>query len=86
MERPNHANSSRILISSQTKSPSTPPSTRKTSKQWAGFGTTSKQDYKTRYETKVTHGNGDALTRFLSEKGVSCSVLAGAGIRGEEEE
>ena len=37
-------------------------------------------------QIKVTHGNGDALTRFLSEKGVSCSVLAGAGIRGEEEE
>jgi len=37
-------------------------------------------------QIKVTHGNGDALTRFLSEKGVCCSVLAGAGIRGEEEE
>ena len=51
-------NSLAILISSQTKSPSIPPSTRKTSKRLAGFGTTSKQNYETRYETKVTHGNG----------------------------
>ena len=37
-------------------------------------------------EVKVTHGNGDALTRYLQEDGINCSVLAGAGLRGEEEE
>jgi putative mRNA 3-end processing factor len=37
-------------------------------------------------EVKVTHGNGDALTRYLQEDGITCSVLAGAGLRGEEEE
>jgi putative mRNA 3-end processing factor len=37
-------------------------------------------------EIKVTHGNGDALTRYLLEQGYNCSVLEGAKIRGEEEE
>ena len=37
-------------------------------------------------EIKVTHGNGDALTRYLQEQGYNCSVLEGAQIRGEEEE
>ena len=37
-------------------------------------------------EIKVTHGNGDALTRYLQEQGSNCTVLDGAGIRGEEEE
>ena len=37
-------------------------------------------------EIKVTHGNGDALTRYLVEHGYNCSVLEGAKIRGEEEE
>jgi putative mRNA 3-end processing factor len=34
----------------------------------------------------LTHGNGDALVRFLTEKGKDVSVLEGAIIRGEEEE
>lgn len=37
-------------------------------------------------EIKVTHGNGDALTKYLGEQGRNCSVLEGAKIRGEEEE
>ncbi|MDA7756515.1 ligase-associated DNA damage response exonuclease [Opitutales bacterium] len=37
-------------------------------------------------EIKVTHGNGDALTRYLGEQGMNCSILSGASIRGEEEE
>tara|TARA_E500000331_G_scaffold346892_1_gene386360 strand:+ start:135 stop:1133 length:999 start_codon:yes stop_codon:yes gene_type:complete len=36
-------------------------------------------------EIQVTHGNGDALTRYLREQGINCSVLAGASMRGEEE-
>jgi putative mRNA 3-end processing factor len=34
----------------------------------------------------LTHGNGDALVRFLKEKGKNASVLEGATVRGEEEE
>lgn len=37
-------------------------------------------------EIKVTHGNGDALTRYLGEQGMNCSILSGASVRGEEEE
>ena len=37
-------------------------------------------------EIKVTHGNGDALTKYLGEQGRNCSVLEGARIRREEEE
>jgi len=33
---------------------------------------------------KVTHGNGDALSRFLQEKGVNASVLNESSFRGEE--
>ncbi len=35
---------------------------------------------------KVTHGNGDALSAFLRERGLDAEVLKGAVIRGEEEE
>lgn len=34
----------------------------------------------------LTHGNGDALVRFLRERGKDASLLEGATIRGEEEE
>ena len=37
-------------------------------------------------EIKLTHGNGDALTKYLREQGHNCSVLEGARVRGEEEE
>ena len=37
-------------------------------------------------QVKLTHGNGDSLTRYLLEQGLDCSVLVGAQIRGEEEE
>jgi putative mRNA 3-end processing factor len=33
----------------------------------------------------VTHGNGDALSGYLCEQGIDCSVLSGASLRGEEE-
>ena len=35
---------------------------------------------------QVTHGNGDALSAYLREKGLDAQVLHGAVIRGEEEE
>ena len=35
-------------------------------------------------KVKVTHGNGDALSRFLQEKGVNTSVLNESSFRGEE--
>ena len=34
----------------------------------------------------LTHGNGDALVRFLRETGKDASMLEGASVRGEEEE
>lgn len=37
-------------------------------------------------EIKLTHGNGDALSRYLQEQGMNGSILSGASIRGEEEE
>ena len=37
-------------------------------------------------EVYLTHGNGDALAKFLQEKGRNASVLSGASMRGEEEE
>ena len=36
-------------------------------------------------EIKMTHGNGDALVRYLRERGKNASVLEGAVLRGEEE-
>lgn len=35
---------------------------------------------------KVTHGNGDALSRFLIEKGINASVLNESSFRREDEE
>jgi hypothetical protein len=35
---------------------------------------------------KVTHGNGDALSHFLVEKGINASVLNESSFRREEEE
>tara|TARA_B100000212_G_scaffold134734_1_gene101280 strand:- start:1241 stop:2239 length:999 start_codon:yes stop_codon:yes gene_type:complete len=37
-------------------------------------------------EVLMTHGNGDALVRYLSERSVKAAILNGASIRGEEEE
>lgn len=37
-------------------------------------------------EVLMTHGNGDALVRYLSERGLKAAVLNGASLRGEEEE
>jgi putative mRNA 3-end processing factor len=37
-------------------------------------------------EVLMTHGNGDALVRYLSEQGLKAAVLNGASLRGEEEE
>ena len=37
-------------------------------------------------EIFLTHGNGDALARYLQEKGKNASILTGAKMRGEEEE
>ena len=37
-------------------------------------------------EIVLTHGDGEALTRFLKDQGFNCSVLKGASMRGEEEE
>ncbi len=37
-------------------------------------------------EVLLTHGDGEALSRYLRERGMNCSLLAGAVIRGEEEE
>jgi len=37
-------------------------------------------------EIFLTHGNGDALARYLQEEGRNASVLTGAKMRGEEEE
>ena len=37
-------------------------------------------------EILMTHGNGDALVRYLSERGLKASVLNGISLRGEEEE
>mgnify|MGYP001158348850 FL=1 len=37
-------------------------------------------------QIQLTHGNGEALTRYLCDNGLNCSVLSGAGMRGEEEE
>jgi putative mRNA 3-end processing factor len=37
-------------------------------------------------EIFLTHGNGDALARYLQEEGRNASVLTGAIMRGEEEE
>ena len=37
-------------------------------------------------EIFLTHGNGDALARYLQEDGTNASILAGAKMRGEEEE
>lgn len=37
-------------------------------------------------EIFLTHGNGDALARYLQEKGKNATILTGAKMRGEEEE
>ena len=37
-------------------------------------------------EVLMTHGNGEPMVRYLSERGVRAAVLTGASLRGEEEE
>ena len=37
-------------------------------------------------EVLMTHGNGEPMVRYLTERGVRAAVLTGASLRGEEEE